>query len=73
VDIPDREQADRFLPPYETDNRIDLDAPKNMAFSAGPDTNYIFKYKEHEGVLAAREVITETEKAFAEILNGLNN
>jgi len=67
VDIPEREQADRFLPPYETDNRIDLDAPKNMAFSAGPDTNYIFKYKEHEGVLAAREVIAETEKAFAEI------
>ena len=67
VDIPEREQADRFLPPYETDNRIDLDSPKNMAFSAGPDTNYIFKYKEHEGVLAAREVIAETEKAFAEI------
>ena len=67
VDIPEREQADRFLPPYETDNRIDFDNPKNMAFSAGPDTNYIFKYKEHEGVLAARQVITETEKAFAEI------
>ena len=67
VDIPEMEQADRFLPPYETDNRIDLDAPKNMAFSAGPDTNYIFKYKEHEGVLAARQVITETEKAFSEI------
>ena len=67
VDIPDRAQADRFLPPYETDNRIDFDAPKNMAFSAGPDTNYIFKYKEHEGVLAAREAITRTENEFAEI------
>jgi len=67
VDIPDREQADRFLTPYETDNRIDFESPKNMAFSAGPDTNYIFKYKEHEGVLAARQVITETEKAFAGI------
>lgn len=67
VDIPDRSQADSFLPPYETDNRIDLEEPRNMAFSAGPDTNYIFKYKEHEGVLAAREVIGETEAAFAEI------
>lgn len=67
VDIPDRDKADRFLPPYETDNRIDFDDPKNMAFSAGPDTNYIFKYKEHKGVLAAHEVIAETEKAFAEI------
>jgi pyruvate ferredoxin oxidoreductase alpha subunit len=67
VDIPEREQADRFLPPYETDNRIDFDNPKNMAFSAGPDTNYIFKFKEHQGVLAARQVIRDTEKEFAEI------
>jgi len=67
VDIPEREQADRFLPPYETDNRLDFDNPKNMAFSAGPDYNYIFKYKEHEGVLAVRQVINETEKEFAEI------
>ena len=67
VDIPEKEQADRFLPPYETDNRIDLDNPKNMAFSAGPDTNFIFKYKEHEGVLAARKAIADTEKEFAEI------
>ncbi|MCR4889136.1 MAG: pyruvate ferredoxin oxidoreductase [Ruminococcus sp.] len=67
VDIPEKELADKFLPPYETDNRIDFDNPKNIAFSAGPDTNYIFKYKEHEGVLAARDVITETEKEFADI------
>jgi len=67
VDIPTREQADRFLPPYETDNRIDFENPKNMAFSAGPDTNYIFKYKAHKGLLAAAEVITETEKEFADI------
>ena len=67
VDIPSREQADRFLPPYVTDNRFDFDNPKNMAFSAGPDTNFIFKFKEHEGVLAARDAVVETERAFAEI------
>ena len=67
VDIPSREQADRFLPPYVTDNRFDFDNPKNMAFSAGPDTNFIFKFKEHEGVLAARDAVEETERAFAEI------
>ena len=67
VDIPSREQADRFLPPYVTDNCFDFDNPKNMAFSAGPDTNFIFKFKEHEGVLAARDAVEETERAFAEI------
>ena len=69
VDIPSREQADRFLPPYVTDNCFDFDNPKNMAFSAGPDTNFIFKFKEHEGVLAARDAVAETERAFAEIFD----
>ena len=67
VDIPTQDQADRFLLPYETDNRIDLQNPKNMAFSAGPDTNYIFKYKAHKGILAAADVIKETEKEFESI------
>ena len=67
VEIPEQAQADRFLPPYVTGNRIDFDDPKNMAFSAGPDTNFIFKYKAHRGMLAAKEVVAETEDAFAEI------
>ncbi|WP_044974772.1 transketolase C-terminal domain-containing protein [Ruminococcus sp. HUN007] len=67
VDIPTEEQADRFLPAYETDNRIDFDSPKNMAFSAGPETNYIFKYRAHEGMLAASDVIKETEDEFEKI------
>ena len=67
VEIPEQAQADKFLPPYVTENRIDFDNPKNMAFSAGPDTNFIFKYKAHRGMLAAKEVVAETEDAFAEI------
>ena len=38
-----------------------------MAFSAGPDTNYVFKFREHQGILAARNVIRETEKEFADV------
>ncbi len=67
VDIPEQNQADRFLPPYVTDNCVDFDKPKNMAFSAGPDTNYIFKYKEHNGILMAKSVINDSEKEFEEI------
>lgn len=67
VDIPTQEQADRFLPKYETDNKLDLDSPKNMAFSAGPEHNYIFKYKEHIGMKNAVPVIGEAEEKFAEI------
>lgn len=67
VEIPAQAQADQFLPPYVTDNRIDFDNPKNLAFSAGPDTNYVFKYKAHQGMLAAKEAVTETEDTFAKI------
>jgi pyruvate flavodoxin/ferredoxin oxidoreductase domain protein len=67
VDIPTQEQADKFLPKYETDNKLDLDNPKNMAFSAGPEHNYIFKYKEHIGMKNAVLVIREAEKTFSEI------
>ena len=67
VDVPSVEQADRFLPPYETDNRISFETPKNLGFSAGPDTNTEFKYKEHLGILNARRVICECEKSFKDI------
>ena len=67
VDIPSPEQAKAYLPPYETDNRFDFDHPTNMGFSAGPDTNFIFKYKEHRAFDRARGIITEAEQRFAEI------
>lgn len=75
VDVPKQEQADAFLPRYETDNKMDLERPRNLGFSAGPDTNTFFKYKEHLGVLNARRVINEAEEKFADIFgrryNGL--
>lgn len=67
VDVPTQEQADAFLPAYETENKLDIDAPKNLAFSAGPEHNYIFKYKEHQALLRAKSVIAEAEKKFTAI------
>lgn len=67
VDVPTHEQADEFLPPYETDNKMDLQNPRNLAFSAGPATNTAFKYKEHNGLLNAKKIISEAETRFNEI------
>ena len=67
VDVPEPAQARAFLPKYETENCFDFENPKNMAFSAGPDTNYIFKYKEHAAFDRAVPVIAEAEDKFAEI------
>lgn len=67
VDVPTAEQADDFLPPFETENKMSLSNPKNLGFSAGPDTNTFFKYKEHTGLLNVREVVGEAEKKFESI------
>lgn len=67
VDVPTKMQADEFLPPFKTENKLDLNNPKNLAFSAGPVQNTVFKYKEHIGLLNAKEVIGEAEEKFAKI------
>lgn len=67
VEVPTQEQADAFLPKYETDNKMDLQHPRNLAFSAGPDTNTYFKYKEHLGILHANAAIEEAEEKFENI------
>ena len=67
VDIPTAEQADEFLPVYKTENKMDLDTPRNLAFTGGPAVNYIFKYKEHRGMLNAKAVIKEAEDRFEKV------
>lgn len=67
VDVPTDEQADAFLPKFETENKLDLNHPRNLGFSAGPAHNTVFKFKEHIGLLNAAEVIIEAEDRFAEI------
>ena len=67
VDVPEQAQADEFLPSFETENKFDFERPKNLAFSAGPETNTFFKVKEHLGLLNASAVISEAEERFAKI------
>lgn len=67
VDVPSPEQADAFLPPYETENRIDFDCPRNFGFSAGPEWNAGFHKAHHEAAIRVREAVTEAEDKFAGI------
>lgn len=67
VDVPTAEQADRFLPKFKTENKLDLTHPRNLGFSAGPAHNTAFKYKEHIGLLNAEKAIAEAEDKFFEI------
>lgn len=67
VDIPTQDQADEFLPPYETRNRFDFDDPVNIGFSAGPEYNRYFKYWEHRDMVGAVSVVDEVEKRFDDV------
>lgn len=68
VDIPEPEQADAFLPPYDAaGNRFDFDNPVNIGYSAGPEFNKYFKQAEHEAMLAAADAVTRAEARFAEV------
>lgn len=64
VKIPTREQADRFIPKFETPYKMDLDKPVNMAFSAGPADNTEFKYQQHKAMLGSKAIIKEVDEAF---------
>ena len=67
VEVPSPEQADAFLPPYQTKNRFDFEHPTNIGFSAGPEYNRYFKYQEHQDLLNAPAVIEEVEQRFAQV------
>lgn len=67
VELPTPEQADEFLPPYQTKNKFDFGNPVNMGYSAGPEFNRYYKYWEHKDMQDADAVINKVEARFAEI------
>ncbi len=69
VEVPSAEDADRFLPSFKTENKMDLDNPKNLAFSVGPSDNLEFKLAQHRAVLAAKKVIEEADERFTSLFH----
>lgn len=67
VDIPTQEEADFYLPQYSTANRFDFENPVNMAYSAGPATNKLFKFAEHDDMVKSLDVISNAEEEFEKI------
>lgn len=64
LEVPRSEDVDEFLPAFRTPYRMDLDHPKNMAFSTGPGDNMQFKYQQHKAMLDAKQVIRNTDESF---------
>ena len=68
VEVPSQEQADAFLPPFQSANRFDFEYPVNMGYSAGPEFNRYYKYWAHRDMQAAADKIDELEQRFAQVM-----
>ena len=67
VEIPGQEQADAFLPRFQTANKMDLENPVNMAFTVGPDANFEFHLKHHKAMENVYQAAEEADARFYEI------
>ena len=65
VQIPAQEDVDAFLPPFRAVSKMDLDAPTNMGFTAGPAHYTEFKVQQHRAMLEATRVAVEVDAEFA--------
>lgn len=57
VDMPTQEEVDKFLPPYKTTYKLDVENPLTMGFLADPDY-----------YLEIRSMVQETQKELLEII-----
>ena len=66
VDIPAQEAVDRFLPPFQTTNKLSFESPTNMGFTATPAHYAEFKFQQHQAILDAAGVIADVDRIFGE-------
>lgn len=64
IEVPDQQKVDSFLPSFVTPYKMDFENPKNMAFTAGPESNMEFKYQQHQALLDSVQVIEDVDKQF---------
>ncbi len=67
VDIPDKQQVDAFLPPFEPVQVLDPAAPVTMGAMVGPEAFAEVRYLAHHKHLQAVEVIPQLSAEFADI------
>ncbi|TLU55285.1 MAG: pyruvate ferredoxin oxidoreductase [Chlorobium sp.] len=67
VTIPAQSDADLFLAPFQTSNKMDFDSPMSLGFTAGPAYNQAFKQLQHLAMLSASRVIREVEEKFGQL------
>jgi len=64
VDIPEQEDVDEFLPPYNAINKFDFNNPKSLSFTAPPEWQTEFRYQQQEAMENAKKVIEEVDEEY---------
>jgi pyruvate ferredoxin oxidoreductase alpha subunit len=64
VDLPDQDQVDRFLPPFEPRQVLDPDAPITIGAMVGPEAFTEVKYLMHAKQMQALDVIPDITADF---------
>lgn len=67
VQVPDQKLVDKFLPGFETPNKMSPEKPMNMGFSTSPADNMEFKFQQHRAMMNAISVIEEVDREFGEL------
>ncbi|MEN8201949.1 MAG: pyruvate ferredoxin oxidoreductase [Bacteroidota bacterium] len=67
VEIPEQEKVDRFLPAFETPNKMSFEDPKNLAFSSQPGDNTEFKYQQNQAMFNAIPLIEKTDQEYGKM------
>ena len=65
VEIPDQEQVDAFLPPFEPRQLLDPADPVTIGAMVGPEAFFEVKYLAHAKQMQALDVIPEVSQRFA--------
>ncbi|MFH0877467.1 MAG: pyruvate ferredoxin oxidoreductase [Candidatus Omnitrophota bacterium] len=75
VDMPSQEEVDKFLPPYKTTYKLDVDNPATMGFLADPDyyleIRYMLQETPREVLDLIPQVAAEFKKQFKREAGGL--
>lgn len=67
VDVPEREDVARFLPPYEPRQVLDPANPVSIGAMVGPEAYTEVRYLAHHRQMQALELIPKVQKEFAEV------
>ena len=67
VEIPDQALVDVFLPPYKTKNRLDMDDPKTLCHSVGPNYHAEVRARQQEAFERAKIKIVDIDGEYGKI------